>query len=62
MATGILLQMGTIFGSILGIPSVLGSVRHWWTMFVLEAVQLFATTILLAIMAYESPRLVLTIF
>jgi hypothetical protein len=55
MATGILLQFGTIFGSLPGIPSILGSTRHLWTIFGLEGLQLFVTTLLLFFIARESP-------
>uniref|UniRef100_A0A183CBC4 MFS domain-containing protein n=1 Tax=Globodera pallida TaxID=36090 RepID=A0A183CBC4_GLOPA len=57
MSTGALLQLGTVFGSLMAIPTVLGSSNRWWAMFTIEGIQLFVTTILLALFAKESPSI-----
>uniref|UniRef100_A0A914I9E7 Major facilitator superfamily (MFS) profile domain-containing protein n=1 Tax=Globodera rostochiensis TaxID=31243 RepID=A0A914I9E7_GLORO len=59
MSTGALLQLGTVFGSLMAIPTVLGSSSRWWAMFTIEGIQLFVTTILLALFAKESPSFLL---
>ncbi|KAL3112753.1 hypothetical protein niasHT_019727 [Heterodera trifolii] len=59
MSTGALLQLGTVFGSFVAIPRVLGSANLWWVIFTIEGTQLLATTIILTMVAEESPSFLL---
>jgi len=40
MSTGILLQLGTVAGSLMGMPQLLGRSSTWWMIYASEAVVL----------------------
>ncbi|KAJ1372781.1 hypothetical protein KIN20_035031 [Parelaphostrongylus tenuis] len=59
MATGFLLQLGRVAGSITGMPETMGTVDHWWLMYALELGMTIFITVLLFFVP-ESPSFLLT--
>jgi MFS family permease len=58
MTTGILLQFGTVVGSILGMPAVFGTRQRWWVIFALECGSLLFVHTILPFL-HDSPGFVL---
>ncbi|KAK5984321.1 Transporter major facilitator family protein [Trichostrongylus colubriformis] len=59
MATGILLQVGLVVGSITAMPEIWGTVDSWWLIYGLELLLTISVTVLLLFLP-ESPSYLLT--
>lgn len=58
MTTGIFLQLGTVIGSVLGMPIVLGSKNRWWSIYAIELVMLLFVHCALPFL-HDSPGLLI---
>ncbi|KAH7732120.1 Protein C35A11.4 [Aphelenchoides avenae] len=54
MTTGLIVQLGTVVGSVAGMPQIFGTTDHWWLIYVVEVVILVVALLVLPI-THESP-------
>uniref|UniRef100_A0A914DIX4 Uncharacterized protein n=1 Tax=Acrobeloides nanus TaxID=290746 RepID=A0A914DIX4_9BILA len=54
MMSGTILQLGTVFGSIIAMPEVFGSSNRWWLIYAFEMLPIFISIVWM-IFVYESP-------
>lgn len=54
MITGLLLQIGTVTGSVIAMPFLLGTKDGWWRIYAVEAIPLITTLVIVPFL-HESP-------
>uniref|UniRef100_A0A914ELA1 Major facilitator superfamily (MFS) profile domain-containing protein n=1 Tax=Acrobeloides nanus TaxID=290746 RepID=A0A914ELA1_9BILA len=54
MMSGTVLQLGTVFGSIIAMPEVVGSSNRWWLIYAFEMLPVFISVVWMTFV-YESP-------
>lgn len=55
MTIGLMIQFGTISGSIFGMPQVFGTATDWWKIYAIESIVILIVIIIIFFIP-ESPR------